>query len=602
MVLHVKCNNCTCDDSVLTCSDDECSTDCKWSQWSDWTDCTKPCGSGITERTRTIVQSATNGGKSCEGESNVERDFCNMEECKEECEWSTWSEWSNCSVPCEGGIRRRSRTPSTEDCEGCTTEEELCNTMSCHNKTCSEENMEWVEDCSSRYTCPLTCEHLADAQSCVESDSCEPGCYCMEGMVMNEAGNCVEPAECSCKVGDNMYLPGAVIVSADECQECNCTEGKMICEDKDCDVDCDYTEWSDWSECTLTCGGGIKRRSRLGDSPPKKGDGTECEKDLQETEPCNAEPCPLCTDPTTGETYEIGETIEESLCYTVYCDDTLEIVNKTIDNPACYMTTTTPSEPDACALYQRSEVVSIRNENGTICRSRDPVPFTTCKGTCDSFADSAVIFADNENLGVHSFQCNCCSGTTKVKDVDVFCGLEQRTVHIMEYTECGCNTCSAGADEELPVVEESESCPRELGYDSFVDNTFTVNAASSVTGYEPEKALKGSGSIYLINDIAPGKEATFAYDAISELMKVEGVTFGAVGASKVTVQLFGADKSTIIDSQVRDVDADGEQFGFTFDPTQGEVGRVKLLVEQSADADAIQLKEFAVYDDGCVQV
>ena len=36
---------------------------------------------------------------------------------------------------------------------------------------------------------------------------------------MDSTGSCVEPAECTCKDGDNVYLPGAVIASVDGCQE-----------------------------------------------------------------------------------------------------------------------------------------------------------------------------------------------------------------------------------------------------------------------------------------------------------------------------------------------------------------------------------------------
>jgi hypothetical protein len=59
---------------------------------------------------------------------------------------------------------------------------------------------------------------------------------------------------------------------------------------------------------------------------------------------------------------------------------------------------------------------------------------------------SAVVFADEEGVGVHQASCGCCSGTGRVKDVDVWCsaGQHRRTVHVMEYIRCACNACAQG--------------------------------------------------------------------------------------------------------------------------------------------------------------
>jgi hypothetical protein len=46
---------------------------CSWSKWSS---CSKACGNGLQKRTRTIVISAKNGGKQCDGRSKGTR-LCN---------------------------------------------------------------------------------------------------------------------------------------------------------------------------------------------------------------------------------------------------------------------------------------------------------------------------------------------------------------------------------------------------------------------------------------------------------------------------------------------------------------------------------------------
>ena len=58
-------------------------------------------------------------------------------------------------------------------------------------------------------------------------------------------------------------------------------------------VDGGYTDWSDWGECSATCGGGVRGRSRTCTSPPPAQGGKNCEElgPASEEEACNEDPC-----------------------------------------------------------------------------------------------------------------------------------------------------------------------------------------------------------------------------------------------------------------------------------------------------------------------
>ena len=57
-----------------------CKVDCKHSSWGEWSKCSKSCGNGLQERTRTIVTEAQNGGKACVG-NNKDSRLCNNRGC-----------------------------------------------------------------------------------------------------------------------------------------------------------------------------------------------------------------------------------------------------------------------------------------------------------------------------------------------------------------------------------------------------------------------------------------------------------------------------------------------------------------------------------------
>ena len=55
--------------------------DGQWSDWTDWTACSKLCGTGERERTRTCTKPApANGGKQCSGRDRQTQE-CNVQPC-----------------------------------------------------------------------------------------------------------------------------------------------------------------------------------------------------------------------------------------------------------------------------------------------------------------------------------------------------------------------------------------------------------------------------------------------------------------------------------------------------------------------------------------
>ena len=59
------------------------------------------------------------------------------------------------------------------------------------------------------------------------------------------------------------------------------------------EADGKYTEWSEWSECSVTCGDGVQNRSRTCTNPPPQPGGKGCEDQgpADETRECNPKPC-----------------------------------------------------------------------------------------------------------------------------------------------------------------------------------------------------------------------------------------------------------------------------------------------------------------------
>lgn len=53
-----------------------------------------------------------------------------------------------------------------------------------------------------------------------------------------------------------------------------------------------WNQWNEWSVCSVSCGGGIKKRIRLCNDPPPDKDGKTCIGERIQTVNCGITACP----------------------------------------------------------------------------------------------------------------------------------------------------------------------------------------------------------------------------------------------------------------------------------------------------------------------
>ena len=94
--------------------------------------------------------------------------------------------------------------------------------------------------------------------------------------------------------------------------------------------------WSEWTDCSLTCNGGERSRRRVcGLDPTSKSKDNPCKAPLKETEKCNTDKCPVFTEwsewTTCSKTCGNGEQKRERECVPssevssrLFCEGALE--------------------------------------------------------------------------------------------------------------------------------------------------------------------------------------------------------------------------------------------------------------------------------------
>lgn len=99
------------------------------------------------------------------------------------------------------------------------------------------------------------------------------------------------PQECSVSCGGGAQRLTRTIVSQPTANGAQCPPLSMqqACNEQLCPIDCDVTEFSEWSSCSAACGGGVMQRARTVTVWPQHG-GESCGETSQ-TQGCNIQAC-----------------------------------------------------------------------------------------------------------------------------------------------------------------------------------------------------------------------------------------------------------------------------------------------------------------------
>lgn len=253
-----------------------------WSGWSDWTKCNVSCSKGFRYRSRNCTSKHASKNILCVG-SSTDIEECNAGDCAVAGAWSEWSAWTSCSASCSNGTKSRNRTCTSveNNCAGQRTE-----TVPCFVRNCTYD-LQWSA-WSKWSECRGTCGYgkRTRTRNCTQDFVVVNSILCI--------GNATQVTPCkmtSCpvEVEYNLWSPWSKCsvscglgkqVRFRNCSQNTRTRGNEICKDPEQEARVCYTRacakplgwsaWSNWTACSVTCGNGIKVRSRICHNPTKR--------------------------------------------------------------------------------------------------------------------------------------------------------------------------------------------------------------------------------------------------------------------------------------------------------------------------------------------
>jgi hypothetical protein len=289
------------------CNTEPCAIDCVVSEWSTWGACTKSCSGGTQERTRTVTTVASLGGRACPVMS--EDRACSSHSCPVDCETTAWTPYSHCSATCGEGTRWRMREVISHAQYGGKECSERFQQKHCDSGPCAThcEVSAWTGWTPCTKSCGTgtqqrartvtkralnggsTCPSLTDERECNSE-------FCPEDCVVSEWGPFSKCSKTCSSTGtlfagsqkrERTILRKAVAGG----RSCPALVSRQDCNTQPCPSDCVVSVWRPWTECSATCGDGLRTRSRTVQLPPQHG-GDGCPF-LSEVDNCDAGTCPV---------------------------------------------------------------------------------------------------------------------------------------------------------------------------------------------------------------------------------------------------------------------------------------------------------------------
>ncbi|XP_076815341.1 uncharacterized protein LOC143461331 isoform X2 [Clavelina lepadiformis] len=255
-----------------------------WTRWGAFTPCNAECGGGKRSRIRHCKYGSANIDIGCRGDTEETVD-CNTQSCVD----AFWSSYDigSCSRSCGGGTRTNRRicvngSPGQKGCEGNASMVENCNERPCPiwgpfgawsdcTKECGTGTQNSTRVCLNVVVGEEGCRgeskksRNCNTQICAHWSEYEPWSDCDVTCMQSKERRCVGG-----KIGNDGCI-GDAIINQTCCQA--------------------FGQWSQYGECSRTCGGGQRTRTRQCPDPVRclpDQHGTS----TSQSQPCNSGICP----------------------------------------------------------------------------------------------------------------------------------------------------------------------------------------------------------------------------------------------------------------------------------------------------------------------